>query len=489
MIDKIVLFGAGQRAKSLLELTAGSGIRIAAVFDSNTKKRSVLCDQAVLPIDDAGKYRHVPWCITIINNADYDAVRKTLLSLGYSPLDEIQYSELLRTSCDQSEIDGIIKCHNEDISEQHRILFDCTNGLILGGVEARTIILCEELVKKKSDLYIVSDSQGPKVDVSDKLRERIINTIIHTNGISAKQVLKNCLTVILEMLPCIVVTNQLDMLLLAAYLIKERYPSRIRIISNISLYTKTIIDNYMSYGTLSDYYIGVSKTISKDLIERGITCSKVRTLYSPFRCKARLARKYTIGRDPIIIGYAGRLDGMQGSQKRMDLVLQLIGWLSDNQIDFHFNIAGDGPAREQMEQHIRKKGFQDRVTFWGVVSKARISDFWEKQDIGINLADYEGRSVSVVEAMGAGAVPVVTDTSGVRDDIEHEKNGFIVPIGDYKMAADIIVYLSNNKELLPVMGKRAHEAVFGKSSIEKYVNEWEMILDYCARDLEKKRQC
>ena len=31
----------------------------------------------------------------------------------------------------------------------------------------------------------------------------------------------------------------------------------------------------------------------------------------------------------------------------------------------------------------------------------------------------------MLEAMGQGVVPVLTDVSGVRDSIEHEENGFI----------------------------------------------------------------
>ena len=105
-----------------------------------------------------------------------------------------------------------------------------------------------------------------------------------------------------------------------------------------------------------------------------------------------------------------------------------------------------------------------------------IPEFWKRQDVCVNLADYEGRSISIIEAMGNGAVPVVTATSGVREDITDTVNGYIVPVGDYCAIADRIRMLDRERALLPKMGKLAHAAVAPKRWMKKHVEFWKDIL-------------
>ena len=64
--------------------------------------------------------------------------------------------------------------------------------------------------------------------------------------------------------------------------------------------------------------------------------------------------------------------------------------------------------------------------------------------------------------MAQGAVPVITDVSGARDDIKDGENGFIVDVGDLAAAAERIAYLHENRDTLEKMGKAAHQSVLVK---------------------------
>ena len=55
-------------------------------------------------------------------------------------------------------------------------------------------------------------------------------------------------------------------------------------------------------------------------------------------------------------------------------------------------------------------------------------------------------------------------------------NGFIVPLGDYRMMGDKIVYLAKHRERLSEMGRLAHDAVYPKSLMESHLEFWERIL-------------
>lgn len=193
--------------------------------------------------------------------------------------------------------------------------------------------------------------------------------------------------------------------------------------------------------------------------------------------RKNLLRTYTYNKFlPLHIGYAGRMDGMQYSQKRMDLILKLIEVLTEKKIYFVMELAGDGPARTEMEKYVVLHHLSEYVKFLGIVRREKIPSFWKRQDICINLADYEGRSISIVEAMGNGAVPIVTNTSGVKEDIIDGINGFIVSLGDYFKVAEKIEYLDKNREKLKEMGKLAHKAVYPKSLMKPHLRFWNQIL-------------
>ena len=74
--------------------------------------------------------------------------------------------------------------------------------------------------------------------------------------------------------------------------------------------------------------------------------------------------------------------------------------------------------------------------------------------------------------MGNGVVPVVTATSGVKEDITDGINGYIVPLGDYLLAVERIKYLEKHRNCLEKMGKLAHEEVYPKSLMETHVDFW-----------------
>ena len=67
--------------------------------------------------------------------------------------------------------------------------------------------------------------------------------------------------------------------------------------------------------------------------------------------------------------------------------------------------------------------------------------------------------------------------SGKWDAIIDGINGYIIPVGDYKEAANKIVFLNLNRQLLPEMGQRAHEDIWPKSRMDKHLKFWNQLLE------------
>ena len=480
MFDRVIIFGNGRNCERLIYLLKQFHVRIIDVIDDevdiDNSKRKI--DYSVLLKNRIGTWGNVVFCLSETNWKKRIRIKRYLVdSLGLEPKNVLYFDAIIYQLYIQ-EYSGnrqYRKFITTDNNVDSRICFCLLGGLVLGGVELRVLALCEELLKNNKEIYILSKNADNELDVDRHLKKNIINVTLDFENIYFS--VKRIVDLIISILPCTIVTNQPDYLLLATYIVKKIYPEKIRIISIVSGSADYIYEEYKKFNVKSDLYIGVSKDIACKLTDNWAERNKVLSMTVPFPCAKMLERQYSLEKQmPIRIGYAGRLDGFEGSQKRMDLILKTLVKLSELGINYHMEIAGEGIAEIGMRNFISEHGLSKNVLFCGRVAKENIQDFWKQQDIGINLADYEGRSISIVEAMGGGAVPIVTDTSGVREDIVDGENGFIVPIGNYEMAVERILFLDKNRNLLPIMGKKAHDVVWPKSRMEDHILFWNKIL-------------
>lgn len=478
-MKKVVLYGAGKRCRELAKILKYSDYEVVAVLDSSPDRWGKKIESYIVePPEKIKEFLKAYLCITIADFNIVKEIRKNLTQIyHYEREKEIHYNRLLLEAYEQNvEIKRMILDKKiKDEERKQSILFGCRNGFKLGGIEAWTKNICEFLIKRGNEnIYIISGKGD--YSVSEQLKSHMLYININQERFSGDSI-KNYIEVIMEKLPCKIITTQPDELMLAAYLIKNCYHEMIEVISTISGSNESIYERYLGFRKCSDIYIGVSRDIREDMIQKGVEPEKIYTMSVPFPCEEILRRTYEEdSTKPLRIGYAGRMDGMEKSQKRMDLMLKLMKALREKNVCFRMELAGDGPVRQEMEKYVDENNLIDKIYFLGRLNRSEISNFWKNQDVCINLADYEGRSISIIEAMGNGAVPVVTATSGVKEDITDDINGFIVPLGDYRMMGDKIAYLAEHRDRLSEMGRLAHDAVYPKSLMESHLEFWEGIL-------------
>ena len=85
----------------------------------------------------------------------------------------------------------------------------------------------------------------------------------------------------------------------------------------------------------------------------------------------------------------------------------------------------------------------------------------------IQISKYEGNPKTILEAMSAGCVVMVTDVYGVRNIVNHKKNGIILKNGEN--LSMVIDNLLNDKELLNMLSKNARFTVENNFSYQKYL--------------------
>ncbi len=482
MIHEVILYGAGKRCRTLCEILHWLDIHILAIVDSNANMWGEVIEGEIIQsprIIETFQNKYI--CITVLNNDVVEQIRNQLQEIvTLNSIIEIKYYELLLNVYKENKtIEQIIRAHSIKYYKEQSVLFDCYQGLVLGGVELWTIDICRALLLSgERNVHIISDNGI--YEVPKELTNHVISVDIkHDVRFSPKSIL-NLIEVIMSKLPCKVVTCTTDEVMLAAYLIKRVYPNQIEILSVVHNSCKMVYDAYMDFKECTDIYIGVSLDIRNDLMHNGIEPEKLYSMTCPFDCEENLTHIYTEDdKKPIQIGYAGRIESINSavhSQKRIDLFVKCISILVQRNINFKIELAGDGPGKLHMEKYVYDHGLTEQIKFLGRLERSEISSFWHRQDICVNFADYEGRSISIIEAMGNGAIPIVTATSGTKEDILNGINGYRVPIGDYIAIADRIEYLANHREKLNKMGKLAHDMVYPKSLMKPHLEFWKRIL-------------
>ncbi|MBQ9233730.1 MAG: glycosyltransferase family 4 protein, partial [Lachnospiraceae bacterium] len=119
-----------------------------------------------------------------------------------------------------------------------------------------------------------------------------------------------------------------------------------------------------------------------------------------------------------------------------------------------------------------ERNLEDRITMYGKIPNDKMGDFWKKIDIYLNFSEFEGTSLSMLEAMSYGCVPVASDVSGVKDFIEHGINGYIYNFGDLDMLCQNIFLLEKDRKLMRNMGGLSREIIMAKCEIKKYADDF-----------------
>ncbi|MBK1666164.1 glycosyl transferase family 1 [Rhodospirillum rubrum] len=128
---------------------------------------------------------------------------------------------------------------------------------------------------------------------------------------------------------------------------------------------------------------------------------------------------------------------------------------------FHLLVAGDGPARPEVEQALSPL----KPLYLGELGPQRLVPLYAACDLLVWPALGESFGMALLEAQAAG-VPVVAGRSGAASVVHDEKTGLIVPEGDADALAEAVAFLLLNPSLRHTMGRQAAWWVQREHSLE-----------------------
>jgi glycosyltransferase involved in cell wall biosynthesis len=224
------------------------------------------------------------------------------------------------------------------------------------------------------------------------------------------------------------------------------------------------------YAGHLDAIAAVSKTIQETL-ESMPEFARVAVRYLPYGVPMPESAAAADPSPPakLQILYLGRIDQ---EQKRVRLFPQILEQLKSSGIPFHWTVAGEGPERRFLESAMATTLPGQTVSFPGKVAYADVPKMLSAHNIFLLASDYEGLPLSLLEAMGYGLVPVVSDLpSGIRDVVDGSTGKRVAPehIRGY---AEAILELHHDRQEMTRLSRNCQAKVRREFSVGAMVERW-----------------
>ncbi|WP_404356533.1 glycosyltransferase family 4 protein [Cytobacillus firmus] len=126
--------------------------------------------------------------------------------------------------------------------------------------------------------------------------------------------------------------------------------------------------------------------------------------------------------------------------------------------------AGMGEAFEEIKALVAEKGLENQVTLLGAIPHKQVKDFFALADVvlvpSIHSAGVEeATSISALEAMGSGIPLIACAVGGLKEIVDHEKDGLLVEERNTGELEDAMIYLLENPETGAALAKRARQKI------------------------------
>ncbi len=124
-------------------------------------------------------------------------------------------------------------------------------------------------------------------------------------------------------------------------------------------------------------------------------------------------------------------------------------------------VVGDGPESRRLQRMCIRAGLD--ATFHGMLNQSHLVDLYHRTDIlalpSRNLSQrHEGVPRVLMEGMAAGVAVAATDTGGIGDLVQHERNG-LLDSGNIEQLRENLQRLIGQPEFRRSLGERAHRDI------------------------------
>jgi glycosyltransferase involved in cell wall biosynthesis len=132
-------------------------------------------------------------------------------------------------------------------------------------------------------------------------------------------------------------------------------------------------------------------------------------------------------------------------------------------------LAGEGSLKRVLQEKIKKSSIARQVLFVGRISQADLPRYYNDADLYISASHVDGSSLSLMEAMACGTVPLVSNIASNREWVEDGNNGLLFDDGDGAGLASKLVSIDKDRSSLPGLARQAHAVAEQRADWQKNI--------------------
>lgn len=203
-----------------------------------------------------------------------------------------------------------------------------------------------------------------------------------------------------------------------------------------------------------DCFLSISDYNEKHLIEFGADPKKI--VHHPVgidltKFMFRGARAVSDLKEPVKILTVARFIEVKGLNYALHAISELVH--ARNVRHVRYQVVGDGPLRDEMEELTAKLNIKPFVHFFGLQQAAGVIQLLRESDLFFLPSLGEALPVVLMEAQAVGLPVVATKVGSVHQVVLDGQSGFLVPPTDVEAMVDKLNELIDRRDLWPSMGE------------------------------------
>jgi glycosyltransferase involved in cell wall biosynthesis len=234
--------------------------------------------------------------------------------------------------------------------------------------------------------------------------------------------------------------------------LSEKYKNNFHKVDGFHAVSKAILEQAKSYAV---------NLKNAEVIYSGLDLEKL--IYKPKASINSKLKVLSIGRSHWVKGYSYALDAFSN--------------LKEDNFSFHYKIIGINNDEEILFQR-NQLNLEEQVKFQNSVSFQKIVEEIYEADIVLLPSLEEGIANVVLEAMALGTLVISSDCGGMIEIINHNENGYIVPIRNSKAIAERIKNVNTlTLESYNAITFKARKALENQHGKDKMISDFESFYD------------
>ncbi len=120
------------------------------------------------------------------------------------------------------------------------------------------------------------------------------------------------------------------------------------------------------------------------------------------------------------------------------IVVEALQLLHEQGLDFNCTFVGNGPELQETIEKVSNSPMNSKIFFVGPKSPKDIRKLMNESNFYVSASRSDGSSVSLMEALAAGLICIVSDFPSNREWVDHQKSGFLFQNGSAESLCNMI---------------------------------------------------